>query len=287
MKEYRSLLPALSLILFLVLPGRSAPGVEEGIQRLTYSINFLGITVARAVLDEVRPEDPDGEWVVRGGARTTAFWNQFTHIRNSYVTCFRATDFNPSVYERKIDEKGIRFRQLEWYGEGGATSLPAGRLPALPEKYRTRGEPARNSVLQVPEDHGNFFSALWWARYSDWDNNAVATRMMWVEGSTWRLSVRRVGTSTERVPGGKVDTWELRCTLEKLEGKEPNAGSGAAPGPKTDYVTRHLIREDVVITLWIARETARRPVKVKVAMPRITVVGRLKEPLSDELLIYQ
>jgi hypothetical protein len=83
-----------------------------------------------------------------------------------------------------------------------------------------------------------------------------------------------------------VNTWRIVCTLQKQDRPEaPVAGAGPAGSERThrsDYVTRHLIREDVEITFWIEQAPARRPVDIRVRMPKYTVRGSLRQPFRDE-----
>jgi len=268
--------------------GAACPDVENfqggsgEVERLTYTITFLGVAVARAILDEVRPEGPGGEWIVRGASRTTAFWEQFTYIHNSYVTRFRSPGFQPSVYDRRIDQKGLRFRRIEWYGREGTDAADAGRLPPLPDRYRTRGAPVAADVMSVPSGQGNFFSVLWYLRYADWDRMLEVTLPLWLEGQRWQVTVKRAGVEWRRVPQGRVETWKLVCRLSR----DTSAGGGQEQQtqavPSTDHVTRHLMDEDAELIFWIERGPSRRPIAVGVSVGVFRVTGQLREPFEDE-----
>jgi|GEM_PF-6459242 len=296
------------------VPGRgtAAPGDGSGsgpaqpgeVQRLAYTMSFLGIPVARAILDEVRPAAPGGEWIVRGAARTTAFWEQFTHIHNAYLTRFTLPGCEPSVYERDIDEKDLRFLSLQHYrpaGDSGAdyrrdenspdragTRAGHDNLPPLPERYAAGGHPGAPEISAAPAGRHNFFSALWWARYADWVRTTQARLDLRVEGEPWRLTLRRDGEELQRAPEGRVRTWRIVCTLQRQDQPAAStAGTGSAGSDRThrsDYVTRHLIREDVEITFWIEQAPERRPIDIRVRMPKYSVRGSLRGPFRDEEL---
>ncbi len=289
--------PALAALCLVLLGGSSSPGMfmtggpeaqpaAPRVQRLTYTITFLGIPVARAILDEVQPGQPDGEWIVRGAARTTAFWEQFTHIRNSYITRFRAAGFQPSVYERRIDQKGLRFRRTEWYGREGAGDVDISPLPPLSPRYTARGEPASVDVLSVPAGEGNFFSALWYMRYTDWDRTVEATLPVWLEGQRWQVTIRRVGVGRRRAPEGRVEAWKLICRLNRLADETGAEEFPSQAGSGTDHITHHLMRENAELTVWIARQPSRRPIAVSVSMALFQVSARLREPFEDERLPF-
>ena len=109
---------------------------------------------------------------------------------------------------------------------------------------------------------------------------------LWVEGEPWTLTLNREGEEQQRAPEGRVDTWRIVCTLQRQDRSAvPVAGmapAGSEPEHRTDYVTRHLIREDVEITFWIEQAPARRPVDIRVRMPNYTVRGSLRQPFRDE-----
>ena len=276
---------------------------DTGARRLAYTMSFLGIPVARAILDEVRPAEPGGEWIVRGGARTTAVWEQFTHIHNAYVTRLRMPGSVPVVYEREIDEKNLRFRSIERYGGTVSTGGDDEEsLPVLPERYVARGRPENIDLENTATGRHNFFSALWWVRYADWDRLTEARLDLQAEGVPWLLTIRREGEETQRAPEGRVATWRIVCTLSRPAtgtgdagesggghaGTSSDAGaesgSGTESGHRSDYLTRHLIQEGVELTFWIGQEPARRPIVVRVRLPGFIVRGSLREPFDDEIV---
>jgi hypothetical protein len=283
-----------ALILSLTLlatVGQPVPGQEPtagtadsgqiGAERLTYSVTYLGIAVARAMLDQAPPAEPGGEWIVRGSSRTTRFWNAFFHIRNAYTTRFRMPGFISSAYERRVDQKGLRFRSMEWYGSGTASSLDGNRLPALPEGYQSQGSPERIEVEQVARGQGNLFTALWWVRYTDWDRTLEASLPIWVDGAPWMVTARRESEEVVRELGSRIDTWKIVVRLTKMT-PDSEGTSWADRNLRTDYVTQELVREDATLTFWIEKEGTHRPIRLTVRRPRLTVKARIRRAFRDE-----
>lgn len=297
------LLPAAVLTLVLAGTGTPPPAGGEGVpglpegpdliggsdqgpvgperERLAYTVTYLGIPVARAILDQLPPDAPGGEWLVRASSRTTRFWDRFFHIRNVYTTRFGARDFLPSVYERRIDQKRLRFRSVDRYGGGGGDRVAWTGLPPLPDRYVPRGVPDRVEARQVERGQGNLFSALWWVRFADWDRLSEATRAIWVDGVRWRITIRRMGLERQRAPGGRLDAWKLVMNFERLD-REVAPEQAAERRRRTDYVTNELVRESVTITFWLAREPARRPLALIIKRPKLTVRAVLRELFEEE-----
>ncbi len=270
----------LSLLLVLLVTGArpDRPRVATGSERLTYTITYLGIAVARAMLEQL-PDPAGGETLVRASARTTAFWERFFHIRNTYLTRFDPVTYRPSVYVREIDQKGLHFHWREHDGRPGGDRVDTGGLPALPASYRPRGEPDTTAVQTVPAAPGNLFSALWWMRYADWTRTEEARQTILVDGSVWELIFRRVGNPVQEAPEGEVPAWEVRISFRHLT----REGQVAPAGPvRTDYVTRELVRTTAVVTFWIEQAAARRPLAVRVERPKLVVKGILREPFAEE-----
>jgi hypothetical protein len=294
----RTILPALFAL--ALAAGASATGPppprtpqEPAPERLTYTITYLGIAVARAMLEQRPATAADGELLVRASSRTTAFWDRFFHIRNTYTTRLDPGSLRPSVYEREVDQKGLRFRWVEWYApaggadEGAAAArrpgqIPAPGLPARPESYRAEGPPDTLAVQTVPAGHENLFSALWWMRYADWEHLREARRILWVDGRTWELTFTRYGPEPTASPEGRVPAWVIRITMER---RDPDGAAGPAGPERTDYVTRELVRENAVVTFWVEQAPARRPLAVRVERPKLVVRGVLREPFEDERLV--
>jgi hypothetical protein len=244
-------------------------------QRQTYTITFLGIAVARAMLEQACPEDGSGPWEIRGSARSTAFWERFFRLSNSYTTRVEAGTFLPLTYERLIDERGRRWRRLE-QPEGGMPT-PSGstaRLPPLPERYRMDGEPDRDRQVVVPAGRYNLFAALWKIRYHPWEQTPALTLPLWVDGEPWRLLVSLQGVEQPRVAGQRLLSWRVRCRFEReSQGTRRSA---------TDYVTGELVRVESDTEFWVEQSPERRIVAVEVRRPGITVKGTLREPFADE-----
>jgi hypothetical protein len=261
------------------VPGLNRLQVPAGTERLTYTITYLGVAVARAMLEQLPAPAAGGQTLVRASARTTAFWERFFHIRNTYLTRFDPVSFRPTVYVREIDQKGLRFRWVEWNGRAGGDQVSTDGLPAQPESYLPRGEPDTTAVQTVPAAPGNLFSALWWMRYADWTRTEQARQTIWVDGSAWELTFRRVGSMEQEAPEGKVPAWEIQITFRRL-GREGPAGP---PGPvRTDHVTRELVRANAVVTFWIEQAAVRRPLAVRVERPKLVVKGFLRKPFEEE-----
>ena len=271
--------------------------VTAGPQRLTYDVTFLGIAVARALIDQVPGGRPDGSWLIRGASRTTGFWEQFFHIRNDYLSVVHPGDFLPSVYQRRVDQTGLRFVSTDHYtgsaavpGEEGARvePLPGAESvpwPALPERDRQEGDPERAEVSIAMPGEDNLFSALWWVRYTDWDRVTEGRRTMRVDGLRWELTAQKKGTERLRVLGDRLDAWEVLITMRRLDPKpEPIEGEERE---KTDYVTQELVRENAEITFWVERAPARRPLRLVVKRPGLTVKAQIREPYDDEMAAWR
>lgn len=289
------LLPALAAVPLLLLSFSHGPsdttGAAEtdlrqrpaGVQRLAYTITYFGIPVARALLDESRPEGA-GAWTVRGAARTTAFWETFFHIGNSYTTRVDPGTFLAEGYEREIDERGRRYRRMVWYGEAGAEeeddlrSLGPGGLPPVPERYRAEGAPEEVEVSRAPGDRYNLFAALWYLRYADWEQAVSAALPMVVDGDGWELTLRREGEEERKVFGRRVATWKIVCTFARTGAEPPEEEERV-----TDYVTQELVREEAEVTFWIEQAPSRRPIAVRVHRPGLTVKGEIREPFDEEV----
>jgi hypothetical protein len=260
-------------------PFPEGPQLPAQAERLTYTITYLGIAVARAMLEQLPAQAAGGGTLVRASARTTAFWERFFHIRNTYLTRFDPFSYRPTVYVREIDQTGMRFRWVEWNGPPGRDPVAAGGLPDRPESYLPHAEPDTVAVQTVPADLGNLFSVLWWMRYADWARTKEARRIIWVDGTAWELVFLRSGSEAQKAPEGEVPAWEIRITFRRL-GAEGPAGP---PGPaRSDYTTRELVRENAVVTFWIEQAAARRPLAVKVVRPKVVVKGFLREPFEEE-----
>ncbi|MFO7767379.1 MAG: DUF3108 domain-containing protein [bacterium] len=288
MHRVRRSLP-IALLLPLLLGGGEPPPSSElqpkppGVQRLAYTITFLGVPVARALLEESRPGGA-GAWTVRGTARTTAFWETFFHIGNAYTTRLLPGGFLPEGYEREVDERGRRYRRLVWYGrrgpggpgaEGGR--LDPGGLPPVPESYRAEGRPDTVEVSRAPADVYNLFAALWYVRYADWERITSAVLPLVVDGRRWELTMEKEREEERKALGRRFATWKVLCTFRRTDGE---AGEEERI---TDYVTQELVRESSEVTFWIERASARRPVAVRVHRPGLTVKGELREPFDDEV----
>ncbi len=281
-------------ILCLVILGASSPvenlgdtsppqGENPDIQRLTYTITFLGVVVARAVFDEVRPLTAGGEWTVRVAARTTSFWDKFARMYNTYTISFTAPGFQPSRYLRQIDQKGLRFNRLESYGRQVGTSSFSDRLPPFPVRYLAGGESVEVENVTVPAGNGNFFSALWYVRFADWDRMQALTLPLWLEGQKWRTHIRKVGVESRRAPEGRVQTWKLICTLSRdTDGSVID--KPAEPVSGSDHLTKSLMNENLVLTFWIERSGLHRPLTVKTSVGIFSLVGQLRNPFEDEIL---
>jgi hypothetical protein len=270
----------LSLLLLLPVTGArpERPGAAPESERLTYTITYLGIAVARAMLEQL-PDPSGSETLVRASARTTAFWERFFHIRNTYLTRFDPLTYRPSVYVREIDQKGLRFHWREHDGRPGSDRVATGGLPDLPAGYRPRGAPDTTAVQTVPAGPGNLFSALWWMRYADWTRTEEARQTILVDGSVWELTFHRVGSVVQEAPEGEVPAWEVRITFRRLAREGTTAPAGP---PRTDYVTRELVRANAVVTFWIEQRDTRRPLAVRVERPKLVVKGYLREPFAEE-----
>jgi len=261
---------------------RQPGGQEEPTtERLAYTVTYLGIAVARTILDQSPPSAPDGEWVVRAAAHSTRFWDAFFHIRNTYTSRFNASDFLPSVYERRVDQGRLRFRRVDHYVDAATDSVAWTGLPSLPDRYAPVGTPERIEVARVAAGQENLFSALWFARFADWDTLPEATRHLFVDGVRWRVHIRREEAEERRTYEGRMPTWRLTIGFQRLDppGSEEEE---AERRRQTDYLTKELVRESATITLWIAREPARRPVEVVVKRPGMTVKAELREPFETE-----
>ncbi len=269
------------LLLLLLLPRSADTQPHPGHERLTYTITYLGIAVARVVTDQVPPAESGGEWLVRTASRSTRFWDTFFHIRNTYTTRFDMPDFQPSVYERRIDQGRLRFRSLDRYGSDATDRVEWMGLPPLPERYAPRGEPERVDQQQVDSRQGNIFSALWWVRFADWERLGEATRRLYVDGVRWRVHIRKEGTEERRSYEGRLPVWKLIITFERLD-PEGTDEEEAERRDRTDYLTRELVRESVTITFWLERAPARRPVELVVRRPRMRVRAVLREPFDSE-----
>ena len=276
---------SVGLLLVLLLGGagwigRAGEGNEAApqpgsFQRQTYTITFLGIAVARAMLEQACPEDGSGPLEIRGSASSTAFWERFFRLSNSYTTRVEAGTFLPLTYERLIDERGRRWRRLEQSEQ--AVPPPAGstaRLPPLPERYRMDGEPDRDRQVVVPAGRYNLFAALWKIRYHPWARTPALTIPLWVDGEPWRLQVNLQGVEQPRVAGQRLLSWRVSCRFERE--------SESTRRPATDYVTGELVRVESDTEFWVEQSPERRIVAVEVRRPGITVKGTLREPFADE-----
>lgn len=250
-------------------------------ERLTYTITYLGVAVARAMLEQRPPATGDGDLVVRASSRTTAFWETFFHIRNTYTTRLDPESFRPSVYEREVDQSGLRYRWVERYDPDPGSAAPAVTgLPPRPESYLAEGPPDTLALQTAPAGHENLFSALWWMRYADWEHTDQARRLLWVDGRSWHLTFTRTGTEPTASPEGRVPAWVIRITMVPRADGPP----GPAGPERTDYVTRELVRENAVVTFWVEQAPARRPLAVRVERPKLVVKGVLREPFAEERL---
>jgi hypothetical protein len=191
--------------------------------------------------------------------------------------------FLPTAYERRIDEKGRRYRRIEWYGRRGAEALARGGLPPVAERYDAEGEPERVVVEESPPGRHNLFSALWRMRYTAWDTTTDLTLPLWVDGAPWELRMHRRDVEERKAVGERIRTWVIECRFGRL-GPDPQGDEEEAEKPLRDYVTQELVREDAVVTFWIETGGAHRPVAVEVKRPGMTVKGILREPFEDERL---
>jgi hypothetical protein len=189
--------------------------------------------------------------------------------------------FIPSAYERRVDQKGLRFRGVEWYGSGTADAVDGDRLPALPERYQSQGSPEQIEVEQVARGQGNLFTALWWVRYTDWGRTLEASLPIWVDGVPWMVTARREREERVRELGSRIDTWKIVVRLKKLA-PDSQGTSQVERDLRTDYVTQELVREDTTLTFWIEREGTHRPIRLTVSRPRLTVKAHIRRAFQDE-----
>ena len=282
-----------ALVCILLLEGSSTtrdPGcysasqrTDHEIQRLAYTVTFLGVAVARAVFDEVRPAYAGDEWTVRMAARTTSFWDQFTRMYNSYTTSFSGSSFRPSRYLRQIDQTGLRFDRIEWYGEQGNDFPIPDVMPPIPVRYLSGGKSVEPEIFSVPAGQGNFFSALWYVRYTDWDVTKEIILPLWLDGQRWRAHIRKEGIENRNAPEGRVETWKLVCSLSRntaVPGTHPQDTRSTG----SDHLTSSLMNENLKLTFWIERSGLHRPIIVKTSVGMFSLVGQLRNPFEDEIL---
>jgi hypothetical protein len=105
--------------------------------------------------------------------------------------------------------------------------------------------------------------------------------LLLVDGVRWKAHIRLDGTGERRTYEGKLPTWKLLITFERLDPRGSEEEE-AELRRQTDYLTKELVRESATITLWLAREPARRPLEVIVKRPGMTVKASLREPFDAE-----
>ena len=288
------IISTLAVVLCSVLPGASSP-VENfedlihsqsdnpNIQRLAYTVSIQGIAVARAVFDEVRPAYAGDEWTVRVAAGTTSFWDQFARMYNIYTTSFTQPDFRPSRYLRQIDQTGRRFDRIEWYGDQRSGFSIPDTMPPIPARYLSGGETVEPEIFSVPAGQGNFFSALWYVRYTDWDATLEIILPLWLDGQRWRVHIRKVGIENRNAPEGRVETWKLTGSLSRNTAV-PDTHPQDTENIKSDHLTSSLMDEDLKLTFWIERSGLHRPITVKTSVGIFSLVGQLRNPFEDEIL---
>lgn len=263
----------------------SSPSQSDNpnIQRLAFTVTFLGVAVARAVFDEVRPAYAGDEWTVRVTARTTSFWDRFVRMYNTYTTSLITPGFRPSRYLRQIDQKGLRFDRIEWYGERGNNFSIPDTMPPIPARYLSGGASVVPEIFSVPAGQGNFFSALWYVRFTDWDVTQEVILPLWLDGQMWRAHIRKERIENRNAPEGRVETWKLVCSLSRntaVPGTHPQDTRNI----RSDHLTSSLMSENLKLTFWIERSGLHRPITVKTTVGVFSLVGQLRNPFEDEIL---